>query len=90
LVELILLLAKDAARAPQVRLADSKKWAGNPIDVDKISILDASTVTHTVAAFSFGNLSLGLRIPRLMFDGLAQLESSPAMKGAAGKKPRAN
>lgn len=88
-IELLLSLARQAAKAPQSSAVTLEQWAGNPIDVDKASVLDVSTPTHTVMALSFGSVNVGFRFPRLMLDSLVELEAT-AEKKAARKKPTAN
>ncbi len=90
LLEHILLLTKEAAKAPKSKPTESKRWAGNPIDVEKASVLDASTPTHTVVALSFGRVSLGLRLPRLLLDSLIDLESPVARQRNTAKKRKPN
>lgn len=90
LVELLLSLAKQAAKAPQAEPLDLKRWTGTPIDVDQASGLEVSTATHAVMALSFGRVSLGIRLPRLFLDQILQLEAPAARQADVGKKPKAN
>lgn len=85
IIEMLLSLAKESARAPKAKARALKGWVGQPLDVDSVSLLNLGTETEAVLGLSFGRVTLAIKAPRLLWE---QFMSDASVGKKSGRRSK--